>query len=67
MRRIAIGFSVLLALIVPAVPASADDNPCSGQAPGPHCRPMDCEIVWDDSLQSDIIPLPGIPTYKCYN
>lgn len=24
---------------LPATPALADDNPCKGQAPGPHCRP----------------------------
>ena len=68
MRRLAIGFStVLMAVVLQATPAIADDNPCSGQAPGPHCRPMDCEIVWERSLDSDIVPLPGIPTYKCYN
>ena len=24
---------------VPTAPAFADDNPCKGTAPGPHCRP----------------------------
>ena len=27
------------AVALPATPAFADDNPCKGQAPGPHCRP----------------------------
>lgn len=67
MRRLAIGITTALLALAPATPAMADDNPCSGQAPGPHCRPMDCEIVWDRSLQSDIVPLPGVPRYKCYN
>ncbi|MDQ3951900.1 MAG: hypothetical protein M3279_02875 [Actinomycetota bacterium] len=25
--------------LLPASAAFADDNPCKGQAPGPHCRP----------------------------
>ena len=67
-RRIALGLVAVLSVVTfGATPALADDNPCSGTAPGPHCRPMDCEIVWDHSLDSDIVPLPGVPTYKCYN
>jgi hypothetical protein len=31
---IAAGFTVL-----PAAPAVAENNPCKGSAPGPHCRP----------------------------
>lgn len=27
------------AVALPAAPALADDNPCKGEAPGPHCRP----------------------------
>ena len=27
------------AAVLPTSPAFADDNPCKGQAPGPHCRP----------------------------
>jgi hypothetical protein len=27
------------AVALPAAPAFADDNPCKGEAPGPHCRP----------------------------
>jgi hypothetical protein len=36
MHRIAIGFgTVLMAIALQVTPAMADDNPCSGQAPGP--------------------------------
>jgi hypothetical protein len=28
-----------VAVLFPATPALADNNPCKGQAPGPHCRP----------------------------
>lgn len=66
MRRL-IGVTVMaVALAAPAAPALADDDPCKGQAPGPHCRPMDCEIVWDQPLAIDPIPFPGVPRYKCY-
>jgi hypothetical protein len=27
------------AVALPAAPAFANDNPCKGEAPGPHCRP----------------------------
>ena len=67
MRRLLVVSTAALFIVLPTTSAMADDNPCSGQAPGPHCRPMDCEIVWDESLQSDIVPLPGGPTLKCYN
>jgi hypothetical protein len=65
-RVIALGVGVVLALgVAPA--AWAEDGPC-GQAPGPHCRPMDCEIVWTDSgIEGDVIDVPPIPQYKCYN
>lgn len=66
MRRL-LGISLMVcALAAPAAPALADDNPCKGEAPGPHCRPMDCEIVWDPTLSIDPIPFPGVPRYKCY-
>ena len=59
---------VVLALGLPAPAAMANEpGPCDGQAPGPHCRPMDCEIVWNDpEVQTDIVHLPGTPSYKCY-
>jgi hypothetical protein len=29
---------------------------------------MDCEIVWTDSgIEGDVIDVPPIPQYKCYN
>ena len=38
-RRL-LGIAFLTALIVvPVRPAAAEDNPCKGTAPGPHCRP----------------------------
>jgi hypothetical protein len=68
MRRLAVVVStILMAIALPSTAALADDNPCSGQAPGPHCRPMDCEIVWEKPIDSDIVPFPGVPTYRCYN
>ena len=67
MRRIALGFSAaLLTALIPAAPALAEDNPCKGQAPGPHCRPMDCEIVWDYPIYVDGVGPVGVPSYKCY-
>ena len=68
MRRRVLTFIVgaVVAVAVPAPAALAEDGPC-GQAPGPHCRPMDCEIVWNDpQVDSDIVPVPDTPSYKCY-
>jgi len=66
-RRFVVAISTaVFAVALPLGPAFADDDPCKGQAPGPHCRPMDCEIVWDKPIDSDIVPFPGVPRYKCY-
>jgi hypothetical protein len=65
-RRIAvIVLGIVMALgVAPA--AQAEDGPC-GQAPGPHCRPMDCEIVWTEAqFQSPDLPTIMVPQYKCY-
>ncbi|HJR44179.1 MAG TPA: hypothetical protein VJ927_01095 [Actinomycetota bacterium] len=65
-RRIAVVvLGVFMALgVAPA--AQAEDGPC-GQAPGPHCRPMDCEIVWTEApAQSPDLPTLMVPEYKCY-
>lgn len=37
-RTLGIVFISALAAL-PAAPAAAEDNPCKGTAPGPHCRP----------------------------
>ena len=67
MRRITvILMGIVMALgIAPA--AQAEDGPC-GQAPGPHCRPMDCEIVWTEVEELSFSDGPTIlvPEYKCY-
>lgn len=34
-----IAMAAVSAVAAPAGPAFADDNPCKGEAPGPHCRP----------------------------
>ena len=39
LTKVAIGAAAAVAALVPAGTALADDNPCKGQAPGPHCRP----------------------------
>lgn len=39
LARMTLGFAAAAVALVPAGPAFADDNPCKGQAPGPHCRP----------------------------
>ena len=68
MRKLLLFLTATLLTAAPAAPAMANDpGPCGGQAPGPHCRPMDCHVVWDDSLQSDLVPLPGVPHIECYN
>ena len=67
-RRITVVLMGILMALGIAPAAQAEDGPC-GQAPGPHCRPMDCEIVWTDSgLQSDIggVPTVYVPSYRCY-
>lgn len=51
MRKLSRTLIVLASAAVaalPAAPAFADDNPCKGTAPGPHCRPA-CfyEVVVD--------------------
>ena len=67
MKRITLGIAVLMTAVVPAAPALAEDNPCKGQAPGPHCRPMDCEVVWDEAvLYVDGVGSVGLPSYRCY-
>lgn len=67
MRKALMILSVALLTAAPIAPAAANDpGPC-GEAPGPHCRPMDCHVAWDDSLQSDLVPLPGVPYIECYN
>jgi hypothetical protein len=37
-----------VAAALPVTPAFADDNPCKGQAPGPHCRPACFYYVYYD-------------------
>jgi hypothetical protein len=39
LSRFLVAAAVTAGMILPAGPALADDNPCKGQAPGPHCRP----------------------------
>lgn len=39
LAKLAIGIAAAAVALLPAGPAFADDNPCKGQAPGPHCRP----------------------------
>ena len=39
LAKLAIGIAAAAVALLPAGPAVADDNPCKGQAPGPHCRP----------------------------
>ena len=39
LRTVLILTAAAAATALPMSPASADDNPCKGQAPGPHCRP----------------------------
>jgi len=67
-RVLAFATGAVLVLGLPAPAALAESGPC-GEAPGPHCRPMDCEIVWHDFAASDIPGVPNIatPEYKCYN
>ena len=58
----------VLAVGLPAPAAMANEpGPC-GDTPENHCRPMDCELVWNDpEVQTDIVHLPGTPGFKCYN
>ena len=39
LAKLAIGIAAAAVALLPAGPVFADDNPCKGQAPGPHCRP----------------------------
>ena len=39
LRKALILTAAVAGAAVPMSPALADDNPCKGQAPGPHCRP----------------------------
>jgi hypothetical protein len=39
LSRFLVGAGVVAGAVLPAGPALADDNPCKGTAPGPHCRP----------------------------
>ena len=51
MRKLARALMVVAAaaaMALPAGPAFADDNPCKGQAPGPHCRPACFYYVYYD-------------------
>jgi hypothetical protein len=47
-KKVLIGMAVGAAALAPAAPAFADDNPCKGQAPGPHCRPACFYYVYVD-------------------
>ncbi|MGH2756374.1 MAG: hypothetical protein ACRDI3_01135 [Actinomycetota bacterium] len=38
--RLLVGAIVAGFAVLPGAPAIADPNPCSGSAPGPHCRPL---------------------------
>lgn len=52
---------------VPAAPASADYNPCKGQAPGPHCRPP-CTYEVDvdpGDPQNGVLPTVTIGPGSC--
>jgi hypothetical protein len=67
-RLVTFAIGAVIAVGLPAPAALAEDGPC-GQAPGPHCRPMDCEIVWSDPIADSDIPGVGpvsTPSYKCY-
>lgn len=47
--KMAIGLAAAVAAVIPAGPAFADDNPCKGTAPGPHCRPACFYYVYYDA------------------
>ncbi len=46
--KIAIALAAVTAALAPAAPAFASNDPCKGQAPGPHCRPPCFYYVYVD-------------------
>ncbi|HEX2127580.1 MAG TPA: hypothetical protein VHF58_00005 [Solirubrobacterales bacterium] len=48
MKKALVVMAALAAVAVPAAPALADNNPCKGTAPGPHCRPPCFYYVYVD-------------------